>query len=634
MGKPVILRFLTAGEKEVEHTFDKIGEKSKTTGSKMGTLGKIGGAALGGIITLAAGVGLMSLKMADSYETSHARLVTALENTNTTWGKQKGAITAVEKTSEKLGFTYADTEEALATMTRGTGSSTKAIGLLGVAQDLARAKGMSLADAGLLVTKASEGQIKPLKALGIDLPVAAGGALKMKTASVALAKAQGALALVIAKIHGHLLKGPAAYLALQAAQGKVAAAQGKLNDAQSAGNNIIAALGQKLSGSAANAADTFSGKMLTLKTQAKDMGVKIGLWLIPILEKLMTGFMKLVAWVQLNWPAFRAAIMPTLHDLSVALAAIVDWVAINWPTISATFTQIFQACTDVVKTFVDIATTLWTNFGGFIIGFTQRAFGPVKEIISGVMEQVRGIISLVLDIIHGKWGKIWGDLVGIVSGAWKQIFGAFRLALDTIRLLLDVVFSIITAPFKHAFDSVVSFFTGLPGRITGTIKAIAGAAKNVGLSIVNGIISGVTGSASAVGDFAKSMVNGLITLVNTKIIDPIDSLIHGGIKVGPVHFSGPSHLIPDIPRLANGAIVSRATLAMIGEAGAEMVLPLNRPQRARDLIAASGVMGSRSSRGGGGAAQQITQHITALNVHEAMRVAAAEQAWAAKTSGR
>ena len=43
--------------------------------------------------------------------------------------------------------------------------------------------------------------------------------------------------------------------------------------------------------------------------------------------------------------------------------------------------------------------------------------------------------------------------------------------------------------------------------------------------------------------------------------------------------------VPQIPKLAKGTVTDRATLAMIGEAGKEAVIPLERNTQGLDLIA-------------------------------------------------
>lgn len=69
----------------------------------------------------------------------------------------------------------------------------------------------------------------------------------------------------------------------------------------------------------------------------------------------------------------------------------------------------------------------------------------------------------------------------------------------------------------------------------------------------------------------KSIGNGIISAINTTL-DLVANL-----ALGPLGRLLPNINIPDIPKLANGGIVTGgATLAMIGEAGPEAVIPLNR----------------------------------------------------------
>jgi SLT domain-containing protein len=56
-----------------------------------------------------------------------------------------------------------------------------------------------------------------------------------------------------------------------------------------------------------------------------------------------------------------------------------------------------------------------------------------------------------------------------------------------------------------------------------------------------------------------------------------------GFDLGPVHFDGFRLDIPDIPRLAAGGIVTRPTLALIGEAGPEAVIPLGRGSSGQNI---------------------------------------------------
>ena len=90
-------------------------------------------------------------------------------------------------------------------------------------------------------------------------------------------------------------------------------------------------------------------------------------------------------------------------------------------------------------------------------------------------------------------------------------------------------------------------------------------------------VAGAIGSAfGAVADVVKGALNGVITMMNFVIAG-----------LNKIHFELPSWIpgiggksfginLPNIPMLADGGIVTKPTLAMIGEAGAEAVIPLSK----------------------------------------------------------
>jgi hypothetical protein len=90
------------------------------------------------------------------------------------------------------------------------------------------------------------------------------------------------------------------------------------------------------------------------------------------------------------------------------------------------------------------------------------------------------------------------------------------------------------------------------------------------------VASAISTAFGAVADVVKGALNGVITMMNF--------VING---LNKIHFSIPSWVpgiggnsfgisLPNIPMLAEGGIVTKPTLAMIGEAGAEAVIPLSK----------------------------------------------------------
>jgi len=157
---------------EVNHELAKM-EKNGLLAS--GALGKVekasrlAGTAILGLGGAFAVFGIASVETLDKVEKSQANLEVAVKNTGVAYEDAKPYIDSHAKSMMALGFTYDDTYAALAKMTAASGSPKVALESLSVAADLARAKQMSLADAGTLVARASIGQAKGLGDLGIAL---------------------------------------------------------------------------------------------------------------------------------------------------------------------------------------------------------------------------------------------------------------------------------------------------------------------------------------------------------------------------------------------------------------------------------------------------------------------------------
>lgn len=182
--------------KETDKTLAKSGDNTKKFWKTLGGEGehKFNSAAAvasaGGAAGAIAAVGIEAGAAALKYEDHLERLKTALKNANVSYDSHKKAIEETVNANIKLGTYEDDTIDLLSQGVTATGSLEKATSLLSVAQNAAVAYGKPLADVYAALIKGSEGQIRPLKQLGIDLPVVAGGAQKTKVAYEALLKAQ------------------------------------------------------------------------------------------------------------------------------------------------------------------------------------------------------------------------------------------------------------------------------------------------------------------------------------------------------------------------------------------------------------------------------------------------------------
>lgn len=178
----------------------------------------------------------------------------------------------------------------------------------------------------------------------------------------------------------------------------------------------------------------------------------------------------------------------------------------------------------------------------------------------------------------------------IVDAVMRAAVAAFTWLLDTVKLVFawvadhwPLLLAIITGPFGLAVGLIINNFDTIKRIISGAIDWLRGvfstvadivaspfrwAAQQIG-SIVEGIKSTFSGAIDTVKTLWNTFARGWnaieIEVPSVHIPWPIDKDV-GGFTLG----------VPDLPTFATGGIVTRATLAMLGERGPEAVVPLDR----------------------------------------------------------
>src|SRR6185436_1475218 len=135
---------------------------------------------------------------------------------------------------------------------------------------------------------------------------------------------------------------------------------------------------------------------------------------------------------------------------------------------------------------------------------------------------------------------------------------------------------------------IVSWFGTQFGKITSAIHAVGSAATSAVQTVksafgglkdwIEGKVAGIRSAANSVANALKGPINAVIGAWNglafhipSVSIPKVD--IPGVGKIGGGRFGGQTIPFPDIPRLAGGGVIDAPTLALIGEAGREIVTP-------------------------------------------------------------
>jgi phage-related protein len=564
------------------------GEMTKTQSHGEGAfkqLESVGKLALLGVSAAAVSVGVASIHMADEFEASHARLVTAITNTGKSFDQFATPISVAEKSMENLGFTHAQVEATLASLTTSLGDPTKALDLLGTTANLAAYKQVPLADAAIAVAKGFEGQLRPLKQMGIDLPVVAASAEKIKVAQENLIKTQTALNDLLVKHPDAVNANSKAHAAYETALTRVAAAQGKLNDLQSSGGQIIDALNQKVGGQAAAAAETFSGKMNVLRAKAEDLGVAIGLKLIPVITQLAGYLLDGVNWLEkhrtamielavaIGGPLLAAMglYIASLFTAGGALTFLLSPVILVAAAVGALAAGVIYAYNHwtAFRNVVDgvwqwLSGTLWPgmlSFANWLLAIwpTVRAAAALEwnAIYNAIAIPVGAVVTFVqqeIGFLETWWHAHMQSISDVASVTWKAIGMAVSLYVTYITDVIKTGLDLIAAIWKPAWG-FISTVLDAQWRV---IKAIVDVAIHSVMDTIGIVLDVLTGhwrqAWTDLKDLAMRPMRDLVGLVSGLNAD----FLKAGRALAQGVIDGVKSLVPDLLRtvgdMASGVI--------------------------------------------------------------------------------
>ena len=355
----------------------------------------------------------------------------------------------------------------------------------------------------------------------------------------------------------------------------------------------------------------------------------------PIWEKVVEVFNWV--WTEGLQPLtekFVNAVMVIANEITIfynkVLAPIIDWIINNIlpPIVNVvngiieTVGKIVVAISGFIGGIVDMIKGIIQFIVGVFTGDWGKAWDGIKNIFKGFWEAIKGIIDTLLAVLGGicdfvvdvlaaafkiAWEAIklvWSQVVAFFQAVWNGIVQAF----SAVGTWFANIFTQAWNGIKNAWSGVTSWFSGLWNSITGVFNGVGTwfsqkfsaawqAVKNVfsgwgsffsGLwnTIKNTFSNLGTSIANAISGAVKKGINGVITMIENTINGAIN-LINGAInlinKIPGVSIGKIKKL--SLPKLARGGIVDEATVAMIGEAGKEAVVPLENNTEWMDKLA-------------------------------------------------
>ena len=238
----------------------------------------------------------------------------------------------------------------------------------------------------------------------------------------------------------------------------------------------------------------------------------------------------------------------TKHPILATIALIIGAIVALYTT-----SDEFRAFVDaIVPGIIDWVKTLWQNIVTFVSGVEEKG-GLIAALCEVVATGVVNVFRWVWDNAGDIFNNMVRFIVTVLGNLVAYIGGGF---------LVGVLHS-----FATVWSGVKDIFWGFIDFITGVFtldweKTWEGLKK-----IVSGVFKAIAGVISIPFNGAIGAINGVIDAINRmKISIPSWVPFIGGNTY--------SLNLRKLPYLAEGGVVDRPTLAMIGEQGSEAVVPL------------------------------------------------------------
>lgn len=282
----------------------------------------------------------------------------------------------------------------------------------------------------------------------------------------------------------------------------------------------------------------------------------------------------------------------------VAVAAVIGLLVGNiiylWQTnegfrdsVLAVWQQIKDFVTTVVSDMWTIIKEIWDTYGATLIQNVKDFMASIQEIIVNVWENIlKPIIEGALKMLKWLWDSHFRDMIKqLLEFIMKCVNGALELWNKFISPIVNWLIKTLGPAFSKVFTYIVNIMGSALAHIadvaSGILKVLGGI-----IDFIVGVFTGNWKKAwEGVRNIFKGVFDSLFGIVKyplNLIIDAINFVLRGlnklSIKIPKwvPKFGGETWgvNIPTIPKLAKGGIVDNPTLAIVGEAGKEAVMPL------------------------------------------------------------
>jgi phage-related protein len=193
----------------------------------------------------------------------------------------------------------------------------------------------------------------------------------------------------------------------------------------------------------------------------------------------------------------------------------------------------------------------------FILAYKKSA--TFRKIVQGAMNGAKNAAKAFVNFFRKTVPAAFSAVIKFIGSKWKAVTGFLAKPINAAVTAIKIGFSKV----KEGVSKLIGNIKDIPGKIRNVISNMV----NAGKDFIGGFFRGVLSAAGNAGGFISSLMSSIKSAINSALRLPLTI----DFDKGPLHIHTTL-----IPALAKGGIVTSPTLALIGEAGPEAVVPLGK----------------------------------------------------------
>ena len=302
------------------------------------------------------------------------------------------------------------------------------------------------------------------------------------------------------------------------------------------------------------------------------------------IEKFKTDTEGYVQGIKDAWKGIGQAIVDEFKGIKVDIPNIfksmgtsVDTVCKSLASsIKSAFSNMTVGVTNQCKTLINSVKSAFTNMGTSITTQCRALDSSIRNIFNAMGNSIKTQITTTCNSMVKSFNACKSAIESTLRNMSNTITTIFnKIKTDGVSSA-NAVKSALTSKFKSAADSVANSFNNVNGKLQAQFNSILTSARSFAYNMNSALSNIGYGFGLNLSYSFRSGMNSVIYSLNNSVIATINR-IASRTKSGAY--------ASYIPYLAKGGVVTSPTLAMVGENGSEVVMPLQNNTGWIDLLA-------------------------------------------------